>query len=253
MHVERLGDHGPRLLLIHGSTSPGWATWSAQRELAAEGYRLVVPHRSGYPPNPPLERIDFEVQAREMTELIEPGTHLVGHSYGGVVAILAAALVPDRVRSLTVIEPPAYGLARGNPDVEAVIARVTEAFITAGTIRETFARFLAAVGSAARVPETLTPAQEASVRATLVERPPFEAVFDFPTLRAAGFPILVASGAHDAAADAVCDVLVRELGAERAVIPGAGHGVQRTGGAFNRRLRQLVDGAERAASSAAPP
>ena len=50
--------------------------------------RLVVPHRTGYPPNPPLERIDFEVQAGEIAELVEPGTHLVGHSYGGVVSLL---------------------------------------------------------------------------------------------------------------------------------------------------------------------
>jgi pimeloyl-ACP methyl ester carboxylesterase len=244
MHVERLGDHGPRILLIHGSTSPGWATWAAQRELAQEGYRLIVPHRSGYPPNPPLERIDFAVQAREMTELIEPGTHLVGHSYGGVIALLAAGLVPDRVRSLCVIEPPALGLARGNADVEAAIDRVMAAFETPGTVREHFVRFLAAVGSRAKVPETLTPAMEASVRATLVERPPFEATFDFDALRARAFPILVVSGGHDRAAEAVCDVLERELRAERVVIRGAGHSVQRTGGAFNARLRALVDAAE---------
>ena len=50
--------------------------------------RLVVPHRAGYPPNPPHERIDFEVQAGEIAELIEPGTHLVGHSYGGMVSLV---------------------------------------------------------------------------------------------------------------------------------------------------------------------
>jgi pimeloyl-ACP methyl ester carboxylesterase len=243
MHVEQLGDHGPRLLLIHGSTSPGWATWSAQRELA-EGYRLVVPHRTGYPPNPPLERIDFDVQAREMTELIEPGTHVVGHSYGGVIALLAAGLVPERVRSLCLIEPPALGLARGNPQVEAAIAKVKAAFEAPGSVRETFVRFLDAVGARAKVPDVLTPAMEASVRATLVERFPFEAVFDFDALRAAAFPILVVSGGHDPAAEAVCDVLQRELQAERVVIRGAGHGVQRTGGAFNARLRELVDAAE---------
>ena len=252
MHVERLGDHGPRLLLVHGSIAPGWATWSAQRELAEEGYRLVVPHRSGYPPNPPLERVDFEVQAREIAELIEPGTHLVGHSYGGVVSLLAAALVSDRVRSLTVIEPPALGLARGNPAAEAMIDRVNAILDTPGTMREAFARFVAAVGSSAKVPETLTPAQEASIRATLAERPPFEAVFDFATLRAAAIPVLVVSGDHDPAFEAVCDVITRELDADRAVIPGAGHSAQRTGGAFNRRLRQHLDGAERAAARAAP-
>jgi pimeloyl-ACP methyl ester carboxylesterase len=244
MHIERLGDSGPRLLLVHGSIAPGWATWSAQRELAEEGYRLVVPHRSGYPPNPPLDLIDFEVQAREIADLIEPGTHVVGHSYGGVVSLLACGLVPLRVRSLTVIEPPALGLARGNPAVEAVIAQVMAIRDNPGTLREAFARFVAAVGSSAKVPETLTPAQEASIRATLAERPPFEAVFDWASLRSGGFPVLVVSGKHDPAYEAICDVIAGELAAERAVIPGAAHSVQRTGAAFNRRLRAHVDAAE---------
>ncbi len=247
MHVERLGDHGPRLLLVHGSVAPGWATWSAQRELAEEGYQLVVPHRSGYPPNPPLELIDFEVQAGEVAELIEPGTHVVGHSYGGVISLLAVALAPDRVRSLCVIEPPALGLARSNPDVEAVIAKVNAILEAPGTTREAFARFVAAVGSSAKVPETLSPAQEASVRATLAERPPFEAVFDWAAIRAAGFPVLVVSGNHDPAYETICDTIARELNAERAVIPGAAHSVQRTGGAFNRRLRAFVDSAQASA------
>ena len=36
--------------------------------------------------------IDFEVQAGELLELLEPGDHLFGHSYGGVVSLLAAAV-----------------------------------------------------------------------------------------------------------------------------------------------------------------
>lgn len=244
MHVERLGDHGPRLLLVHGSVAPGWATWSAQRELADEGYRLVVPFRTGYPPNPPLDRIDFDVQAQEIAELIEPGTHVVGHSYGGVISLLAAALVPERVRSLCVIEPPALGLARGNPTVESVIAKVEALRAHPGTSHEAFTRFLATVGSSAKVPEVLTPAQEASIRATLAERSPFEAVFDWTAIRSGGFPVLVVSGNHDPAYELVCEVITRELEAERAIIPGAAHSVQRTGGAFNRRLRAFVDAAE---------
>src|SRR3989442_10735625 len=108
------------VMLVHGSVLPGWGTWAAQRPLADE-YQLIVPYRTGYPPNPPLERIDFEVQAGAIAELIEPGTHLVGHSYGGVVSMLAATQVPEGLRSLTVIEPPAFGPARRDPDVEAIL------------------------------------------------------------------------------------------------------------------------------------
>src|SRR5512146_494647 len=175
MYVERAGAHGPLVLLVHGSIVPGWRTWSAQRPLA-ERYQLVVPHRTGYPPNPPLARIDFEVQAAEIAELIQPGTHVVGHSYGGVVALLAAALVPGRVRSLAVIEPPAFGVARGTPAVEELITHLTPVYADSGlSAREFFAQFAAAVGATTTLPDPLPPEIEAPVQATRVERFPWEA------------------------------------------------------------------------------
>src|SRR5690348_1311015 len=99
----------PRLLLVHGSVANGDVTWAAQRPLA-DRFELVVPNRRGFPPNPDVESVDFEDEARWLDPLITPGTHLVGHSYGGVVALFAAAWSRDRVASLTVVEPPAFGL-----------------------------------------------------------------------------------------------------------------------------------------------
>lgn len=74
----------------------------------------------------------------------------------------------------------------------------------------------------------------------LVERGPWEAEIALAQLASAPFPKLVVSGAHSAAFDAVCDVLERDLGARRAVIPGAGHSVPRTGEAFNQQLDQFL-------------
>lgn len=116
LHVERAGDDGPTVVLVHGSGSPGWGTWQAQRPLA-DTFQLVVPHRSGYPPNPPLDGIDFDLQTDEIAALLDPDAHLVGRSYGGVVSLLAASRVAERVASLTVIEPPAFGVARVLPTV----------------------------------------------------------------------------------------------------------------------------------------
>jgi hypothetical protein len=48
------------------------------------------------------------------------------------------------------------------------------------------------------------------------------------------------SGAHHPAFDAICDVLERELRAERAVLPGHGHSVQRHPD-FNRVLAGFVE------------
>lgn len=243
LYIERAGDHGPTVVLVHGSGRPGWGAWAAQRPLT-DRYQLVVPHRSGYPPNPPVEHIDFDLQADETAQLLEPGTHLVGHSYGGVVSLLAAARAPERVVSLTVIEPPAFGVARGIPAVETLIERLTPNFAEADDPREFLVAFLRTVGSSSIPPDPLPPAAEASIRAGMVERLPWEAEIPFEALTAAPFPVLVVSGAHHPAFDAVCDVLEQRVGAERAVIPGAGHSVQRTGEPFNRRLTEFIDAAE---------
>src|SRR5438105_15698889 len=122
VHVETVGS-GPRVVLVHGSVGSGWSTWWAQRPLA-ERFTLVVPDRPGSPPNPPVERIDFEEQAPLVAELLADGAHLVGHSYGGVISLYAAGLRPEAVRSLTVVEPPAFGVARGDPAVATLMAEL---------------------------------------------------------------------------------------------------------------------------------
>ena len=119
MHVETVGS-GPRVVLVHGSVGSGWSTWWAQRPLA-ERFTLVVPDRPGSPPNPPVEHVDFEEQAPLVAELLEDGAHLVGHSYGGVISLYAAALRPDSVRSLMLIEPPAFGVALDDPTVAGLV------------------------------------------------------------------------------------------------------------------------------------
>ncbi len=116
---------------------------------AGGAFELVVLDRPGFPPNPPVERVDFAVDAELVAGLLEHGDHLVGHSYGGVIALLAAASRPDLVRSLTVIEPPATSVAPDDPAVVAFAAGGAELY-AAGTTDDPEAflrRFLAAVGS----------------------------------------------------------------------------------------------------------
>jgi pimeloyl-ACP methyl ester carboxylesterase len=233
-HVETLGA-GPRLVLLHGSVTPGWLTWNAQKPLA-DRFTLVVPIRSGYPPGPPLERTDFEDQAAELLELLEPGDHLVAHSYGAVVSLLAAPAAP--LASLTVVEPPAFGIARGDPAVDELLVRFAAGAPT--DPRGYLEFFLPLVGSSIRLPAELPPELEAGARAAIAERSPDQAVLPFDELAAAPFPKLVVSGGHSAAFDAVCDVLERRLGARRAVLPGAGHSVPRLGAPFNDLVEAFV-------------
>jgi hypothetical protein len=75
----------------------------------------------------------------------------------------------------------------------------------------------------------------------VAERWPWEAQIPFEALRTAAFPKRVIFGnTHSVPFDAVCDVLVERLAAERSVSGGAGHSVQRTGEPFNRRLRAFI-------------
>lgn len=233
--VETIGS-GPRVVLVHGSVGNGSTTWNAVRPLA-ERFELAIVNRPGYPPNPPQERLDFDEQAAQIGEIVGPGDHLVGHSYGGVISLLIASRRP--VRSLTVNEPPAFGIARGNLAVEDFLAQVAAA---PRDPRGYLEHFLPLVGSALGVPDPLPPRLEAGARAALAERPPQEAEIPLDELGAAPFPKLVVSGGHSAALDAVADVLVQRLGAEHAVVPGAGHSIPRAPG-YGETLAAFLDSA----------
>jgi pimeloyl-ACP methyl ester carboxylesterase len=235
----------PRLLLVHGSVVNAELTWSAQRPLAGR-FEIVAPNRRGFPPGPDVDHVDFEDEAAWLEPFLEPGTHLVGHSYGGVIALLAAARRPELLRSLTVIEPPAFGIARGIPAADEFMGGIEEHWTSGPRDPAEFLRgFLALVGSSTPA-GTFTPELLQGARTLMVERPPSEAVIPFDELAPAPFPKLVVSGGHSAAFEALCDVLEQGLGAERAMLPGAGHSVQRLGAPFNELLADFVERAEAA-------
>lgn len=229
-----VGHTRERLVLVHGSATTAAESWSAQVPLEAR-YDLLAPDRPGFPGGPPGGRVDFDEHAVWLRDVVRPGDHVVGHSYGGVVALLAAAERPD-LGSLTVIEPPCFAVAPGDPDVAAYVDAVDDLW-TSGPAdpRRFLEAFLGAVGFRPRLPDPLPPELEATARVLRSERPPTEATIPLDRLRLTPFPKLVVSGAHHPAYDAVCDVLEGELPAERAVVPGAGHACQLAPG-FNERL-----------------
>jgi pimeloyl-ACP methyl ester carboxylesterase len=234
-----------RVVFVHGSVANGSATWSGQRALAGR-FELVVLNRPGFAPGPPVARIDFDEHATWVEEHLSAGDHLVGHSYGGVVSLLAAAARPELLRSLTVLEPPATRVALDDP-VVAQFAEDGAKWWTQGPTDdpEAFLRgFLRTVGSAFDPPSPLPPELEQGARTLIVERGPWEADIRLEALAAATFPKLVVSGAHHLAFEAICDVLERELHAERAVLPGYGHSVARHPD-FNAILASFVERASR--------
>jgi pimeloyl-ACP methyl ester carboxylesterase len=201
------------------------------------------------------------VDAEDAASLLADGAHLVGHSYGALGCLLAAARHPDAVRSLTVIEPPAFALAADDPAVARVVDRLAALWrdgreLTPDAFR---AGFLRALGLTASPGVRLKPAAAEAVRAAMSERPPWEAEIPLDALAAAPFPRLVVCGAWDtapapaqdlgrAAFAAVARVLTQRAGARLAVLAGAAHNPQRLGAPFNELLEPIVAGAALGAS-----
>src|SRR3954454_5011181 len=159
-----------RLVLLHGSVTNAALSWRKQQSLAAD-HELVQPDRPGFPPGPPVERVDFEPELPWLESLVQPGDPLVGHSYGGVVALLAAPRLP--LASLTVIEPPAFGIARGDPAVERWLA--AGARLPRDSVRAYLEAFLSHVGAPFPLPDPLPPGLQQGAEAFYSEPRPDEA------------------------------------------------------------------------------
>lgn len=246
---------GERVVCVHGSLSWGTFAFRAQRPLATSR-ALALPDRRGYGGSAASGRADFSVDADDIAELLGDGAHLVGHSYGAVVALLVAARRPEAVRTLTVVEPAALSVARGNPAVEEQIAAFARINTTASSLSpaEFALRFLEALGYRRGVDMSERPKLNVKgIRAaatTMTERPPWEAEIPLDALAGAGVPALIVSGRWDNLAageqalgrrafGAVCDTLARSLDARRVIIDGWAHGCQYSGEPFNGALRSF--------------
>lgn len=244
---------GEPIVFVHGDSLFGNPVghWLNQLELAQE-YQLIMPARHGYYLSPLPERESFDIYASAIANLLGEGAHLVGHSYGGVVALLAAAIRPEAVYSLAVSEPPAFGLVRGHADVERFIARVQdrdkpieqmtpEEF----TIHLHNSIFGPTQGENTQLPQRVldqlaTPDGRRGTEANMREPSPWEADIPLDRLANASFPKLIFSSRTIPMHEAVCEILVRDLKAEHAVISEAGHFIPRTGKPYNDRLRAFL-------------
>ena len=231
---------GVPVVLVHGSLATGADEWQAQRPLADAGFRLVVPDRRGYGRSPAAIGEDFLRDADDIAGLMGDGAHLVGHSYGGLGVLFAAARRPEATLSLTLLEPGAFALGQHDPAARALVSDVRRIWDQDLPDEPWVIRFLEAVGSE---PDSLSPELIASA-VTLAPvlrhgRPPWEAELPLAQLATAAFPKLVVSGGHSAGFDAICDDLAEQIGASRMVVTGAGHEVQFTGAPLNAALLAL--------------
>ena len=251
LFVESWGA-GLRVVLVHGSLATGLEEWQAQRPLADQGFRLTVFDRRGYGESPVADGEDFLTDADDIVDLIGEGAHLVGHSYGGLGALFAAARHPAATRSLVLLEPAAFALGQRSPAARMLADDVRRLWWQDLPDRDWVIRFLTAVGSD---PDSLSADLIADAVALVPVcrrgRPAWEAELPFADLAAAPFPKLVVSGGHSAAFEAICDDLAERIGASRAVVEGAGHEVQFAGPPLNNLLHAFWSAASLPAAGVA--
>ncbi|GAA3952512.1 hypothetical protein GCM10023085_38790 [Actinomadura viridis] len=239
------GASGPPAVFVHGVLS--WGTddrygFGAQRPLAARR-RLLMIDRRGFGASPgiggdgggdgdePRYETDYEVDAGDIVDVLGDGAHLVGHSYGGVAAMVAAVRRPDLVRSLALIQPGAMRPAARHPVVAAMLERGRAAaggpppdLTPAEYIR------LSTEGLGLPVPEA-TPERLRAARTSMRERPCWDADIPLGPLAAAPWPTLIITGTWENAPEAyrkyageplmaAAEVIAADIGAEHVRVPG---------------------------------
>ena len=239
LSVESWGAGTPAVL-VHGSLATGAEEWEAQRPLADEGFRLLVLDRRGYGNSPGADGEDFLADADDIAELMDDGAHLVGHSYGGLGVMFAAARRPEATRSLTLLEPAAFALA---PDDAAARVLVEDVRPDVGRrpSRRAVGRPVPHGGrerSGRASPGV--PRRRGAARARVPPGPTLLA--RRPAARGAArraVPQARRLGRPPRRFEAICDDLATRIGASRAVVAGAGHEIQFTGEPINEALLAL--------------
>lgn len=113
--------NGETVLLIHsgGFTSRQWRKLA---ETLAPDYRVLAPDLLGYGtsgPWPDGKPFHFRQDVELLLSLVDSPVHLVGHSYGGFLALQFALARPDLVRSIAAFEPVAFGILDEVEDADA--------------------------------------------------------------------------------------------------------------------------------------
>ena len=163
VHIE---GRGTPIVLLHSSMSSN-KQWRELIGRLRDSYRLIAIDLYGYgsTPFPGTTRFTLDDEVALVRSVVSaalrPGErfHLVGHSYGGVIALQLGQGSPERLRSLTVYEPIAFHLMpRAEPVMAELLAlqRQVEASMNrqdAGAGVARFVDYWSGAGAFARMPE----------------------------------------------------------------------------------------------------
>lgn len=106
---------GPAVICLHANASTS-GQWRPLMERLSPGHRVLAPdlYGSGQSPDWPSRSV---ITLQDEVDLVEPVLAtpdepftLVGHSYGGAVALIAALRQPERISSLVLYEPTLFSV-----------------------------------------------------------------------------------------------------------------------------------------------
>ena len=258
LNVTHWGHTGEKIILVHGgvqgSKRGGADHFPTQKALVDDGFQLLVPDRPGHGQSVRPDRPDdAEADGELIAELLGEGAHLVGHSFGGCVALAAAARRPEAVKTLTLIEPGMQPVALDKLPVVLLLLRILAALkfsFSAETRVKRFAKVLRipeAMGGGARTREEF----EAMDRAVSSIRVPTKETLtrQLSAIKNAGCPLLVVTGGWSRGIEVTADVVASLSNGKRVIIASPHHFPQTISDEFNQVLVRFLRDSSRPAIS----
>lgn len=231
---------GPAVILLHSSGSSS-AQWRALSAVLKDRYRVLAVDLHDYGQTSPWSgdtamNLSNEAQLLEpIMEMVEGKPHLVGHSHGGAVSMIAALQNPDKIASLTLIEPVMFAILGQLGDKTGEleeIRSVSDPFrklVKAGALEDA-ARIFVDYWSGTGAWDSMRPERQPKILATIPKiMEEFDALYNEPTnISAYGsfkMPvILIKGGATRSPTAKIIEFLSSALpDAQYKEIPGAGH------------------------------
>jgi pimeloyl-ACP methyl ester carboxylesterase len=120
-HVVSQAGEGPDIVLLHGFPDTPYSWSEVETALVDAGWRVTVAWLRGYHPDTIVagRRYDPETVGRDGLALLDaiqaPRAVLVGHDWGALIAYVAAALEPERVRAIVAVAIPHPSLLSRTP------------------------------------------------------------------------------------------------------------------------------------------
>ena len=255
INLTHWGQSGARMVIIHGGVQGnlggGPNTFAKQQILSEQGWQLILPDRPGFGKSPSRGPDDMEADAVWISDMLDDVV-LIGHSFGGAEALLAAARRPDGVRALVLVEPALHALLprskvmETNLEARKAFLEFGEAMLSSKTPAEygmAFARNLGPGTDAAKAldndPDKAASLGCALLRARMASTESLRTAAE--TVARAQIPMLVISGGWSPIFDAIGELAAELTHGQHMIVPSMNHFPQLVNpDAFNDAITAFV-------------